>query len=136
MDTDLISDGMHCDFCSSNVISWLYPCVSFNNPLKGRRATLDAESKGDWLACDTCHLHIEADARTALLNRCLLHMVAPTTLVPLTREQRRKTRPQIKKLHEQFFSHRTGPPRSFRPSVPLLRGLTVIDSQHGRNARS
>lgn len=60
-----------CDFCGSLRPAWRYPAGSFFDMFGSR-------SKGDWLACQDCHVLIGAGDREKLTERPLKHQVRIT----------------------------------------------------------
>lgn len=94
---------MKCDFCSSPAPRWRYPASDFDAP-----DPMDAESVGEWLACDTCHGLVEAGDNGALVERSLYAArpaieeqglgFDPEALLPILRE-----------FHRRFRLHRHGP---------------------------
>jgi hypothetical protein len=79
-----------CDFCGSRIVRWVYP------------------ARRDWQACAKCHAAIQADDREALLDR------ASQIPVPRTVPERyaRHYLDRARRLHEEFWETRAGPPRS------------------------
>jgi hypothetical protein len=80
-----------CDFCGSRAVRWVYPA--------GR----------DWIACGKCHAAILADDREALLDRASLIPVPRTVSDRYARHYLDRAR----RLHEEFWEARAGPPRPF-----------------------
>lgn len=97
-----------CDFCSSPVVAYSYPCRDFTIP------GTPAASVGAWAACEACARLIDADQRDALAlracrlaNRSLLFGYAP--LSGLAGENELVA--CLRELHGWFFAHRTGEKR-------------------------
>jgi hypothetical protein len=86
---DTLRGMRRCDFCASPMVKWRYP------------------AERDWLACEKCRAAIQRDDREALLGRVMQQPVPgtlPDRYAPQFREQARK-------LHEEFWATRSGPPR-------------------------
>jgi hypothetical protein len=78
-----------CDFCGGRAVKWVYP------------------AQRDWLACSKCHAAIQADDRAALLDRVALIPVPQTVPERYARQYLDRAR----RLHEEFWETRAGPPR-------------------------
>lgn len=61
----------------------------------------------DWLACEKCHGAIQRDDREGLLSRVMQRPI-PRTLPDRYAPQFRQ---QARKLHEEFWTNRSGPAR-------------------------
>lgn len=99
-----------CDFCSSDKITWDYPCEDFVVDGVG--------SKGDWAACDICHDMItnkeweSLAVRTYNSPRARAEWRAAAELLGRGRAIR-----TIKKLHLKFRAHRCGEPTPIKETV-------------------
>jgi hypothetical protein len=80
-----------CDFCGSRIVKWVYP------------------AEREWNACQKCHAAIQAGDREALLDRA--------SLIPVPRTVSDRYAPHFleraRRLHEEFWEARAGPPRPF-----------------------
>ena len=56
-----MSPPPYCDFCGSTDVRWIYPCLDFS--------FMFVPMGDQWLACDICHLLIEANESEALALR-------------------------------------------------------------------
>ena len=107
----------HCDFCYAADIRWRYPCRSFIGPSDAYGNTVVTEhSVGDWAACESCHLLIEAGQREELAARSYESSHAPAEYQQLKQLARRQDLiAWFRALHDGFFDHRTA------PAVPICR---------------
>lgn len=96
-------NDLRCDFCSASWPMWRYPARSF---IAYVAANLAGESVGDWAACDTCHLLIEADDRPGLARRSLDELILKH---PEARAASDILLHDLADLHRRFFEHRIGP---------------------------
>ncbi len=87
-----------CDFCGSERPAWRYPARSFFD-------AVGSQSKGDWLACQDCHMLIDAGELDHLTERCFRNVLAPA--IP---NGKAWSRLYIEHLHQLFWQHRTGRP--------------------------
>lgn len=88
-----------CDFCSSPDVRWRYPARDFViSALEG------AGSEGGWAACPACHALIERGLRDKLTERSARRF-ARKHGIPV-----KAVKPQLRKLHDQFWANREGPP--------------------------
>src|SRR4030081_184431 len=95
-----------CDYCQGGTPRWIYPCGDAHlGTITHGQTVLHAVSLGNWSACETCSVLIEADDWPALARRTLaavgLKRVAPGTRVRLLA--------QIRLTHRQFRRARSGP---------------------------
>lgn len=101
-----------CDFCSSPAVRWAYPAR--DSVVTDLTARLHAEgmpgagSEGGWAACDTCHALIERTDRQGLVLRAA-RKFAKRYDVPA-----KLLLPDLRKLHDQFWSNREGAPTPYR----------------------
>jgi hypothetical protein len=93
-----------CDFCSEPHVAWRYPAKSF---VAYVIAGVVGQSVGDWAACRTCHALIEADNRTALLERSLQTFIEKN---PDMRPVEAELRAHMAQFHELFFKSQSGAP--------------------------
>lgn len=88
-----------CDFCSRIPVVAAYLCRDFVLP------HTPIGSKGAWAACAACADLIDRDQREALTARSFEHAFGLETL---SREDQDWYLATMRKLHELFFTHRTG----------------------------
>ncbi len=94
-----------CDFCSSRQPTWEYPCRDFiTMAFVTNHATHTQGSKGEWLACDTCHELIERNARGELVDR-QIEMLG----MPGDDDRRPFVRGLLIAQLGMFFAYRSGP---------------------------
>ena len=93
-----------CDFCSSPHPRWNYPAASFD--AESDEGTL-GRSTGDWVACEDCHVLIEADNRIGLAERAIAIPSIQQNMVNggTGREQ---ALTWALGMHQQFFDNRSG----------------------------
>ncbi len=87
-----------CDFCGSERPVWRYPARSFFD-------MFGSQSSGDWLACQDCHIAIEAGDRDKLTERATRSVAAAK--IP---NGKAWSRLYVNHLHDLFLAHRTGRP--------------------------
>lgn len=93
-----------CDFCSGTPVAWEYPA---NDLFSGHKLDI---SSGGWTACEACYECIETDDRFGLTKRATKgysENIEPDLKGP----RKDAIRKQIRRLHDKFFAHRTGPPK-------------------------
>ena len=95
-----------CDFCSKERVRWDYPADDFEIEIEGYGPTGHASREG-WAACDVCHALIEAGDRDGLARRAATSFEAQFGVFP--GDTRARVHREMRKLHDQFFAHRTGP---------------------------
>lgn len=90
-----------CDFCHARLPEWRYPCESFTVTFRGHPMP---GSTGAWLACQRCHELIQAEDWETLADRAVrgFEMLPPQVV--------EEVRNAIKRFHQAFNEHRTGPP--------------------------
>lgn len=100
-----------CDFCSNGAVRWRYPARDF--VVTDLTARLHAQelpgvgSEGGWAACAACHALIERTDRQGLVLRSA-RKFAKRYGVPA-----RLLMPDLRKLHDQFWENREGPPTPY-----------------------
>lgn len=114
-------DGPVCDFCSSPDVHWTYPCSDYAN--KAEQATavgfqrdgslavesmvIDSFSSGGWACCNACHALIERGRRDKLARRSAKRLLRKNPDLPMSLSNATE---HIRRLQDQFWSHREGPP--------------------------
>lgn len=96
--------GGLCDFCGTPGPTWAHPCGPFTRTAAADPTTL-IKMSGPWLACDTCHGHIDADRWIALLDHSMNHHGTALT----TDHQLAVLRSELAACWLQFRHHRNGP---------------------------
>lgn len=89
-----------CDFCSSPAPLWHYPALSFVDRVGSR-------SIADWLACEQCHVLIEADDHDALARRSLTSAIGRVAADMIGRDAALE---YCRDLHNRFRVARCGAP--------------------------
>lgn len=105
-----------CDFCSENIEpeqAFSYPCGDFMYDIAIAGGP-DNWSKGDWAACETCHLLIESDERKALSLRSVEMEMKRH---PEHQDRRYVAFAVATQIHKGFFEHRSGPVYRGPPST-------------------
>jgi hypothetical protein len=97
-----------CNFCDSLSVSWLYPAHDFVMEQLGYK------SEGAWLACDACHLLIDAGDTDGLLMRSVKIFVAthPKELTP-PEIYENVVRAIIRAGHKRFWESRIEAGRAY-----------------------
>lgn len=104
---------MVCDFCSEQGVTYSYPARDFQMRTNDGAPIVDHGreqwSFGAWCACQECHKLVKATKRDKLLARSVDVIVGRLGLRDAHRRSARlKVAREVRKAHDEFWSHRDG----------------------------